>query len=186
MRSVFPSPSVTRIQPRTLAAVGALAALSAVLASCGSTSPTSSSSGTTTTVANARASYQACLKAHGFTFPKYQPSSSAPPSTVPASVRQAAVAACSDLKANIKGSKLSASQRKAFQAYRSCLTSHGVPLPKRTSAPGTPGSGPRRDLVTLSKSPQYAAAAQACASLRPNFSRGGTSVSTTSTTSVNG
>lgn len=150
-----------------------LAAVALGLASCGSSS-TSLASGQATTTTGvstlARAAYQNCLTAHGFTFPKFNPNSKNPPTTVPAAVRNAAVAACAKLNPGGAGSRPgftpSKAQQQALAAYTACLKSHGVSIPTTSSGTGPGG------FRALAKSPGFASAAQACSSLRPKFGGG--------------
>ena len=150
-----------------------LAAAALGLASCGSSASLASSQATTTTGVSplARAAYQNCLSAHGFTFPKFNPNSKNPPTTVPAAVRNAAVAACAKLDPQGAGGRSgivpSKAQQQALAAYTACLKSHGVNIPTTSS-----GSGPG-GFRALAQSPGFASAAQACASLRPRFGGGG-------------
>lgn len=150
-----------------------LAALAVGLASCGSSSASLASSQATTTTGvspQARAAYQNCLSAHGFTFPKFNPNSKNPPTTVPAAVRNAAVAACEKLNPGGAGGRPgvapSKAQQQALAAYTACLKSHGVSIPTTSS-----GSGPG-GFRALAQSPGFASAAQACSSLRPKFGGG--------------
>ncbi len=168
--------SSSRANAGKIASMVALATISIGLASCGSSSasPASNQVPTTTSVSpKARAAYQSCLAAHGFTFPKFNPNSKNPPTTVPASVRNAAVAACAKLSPNGVGGPggpgftLTKAQQQALAAYTACLKSHGVNIP--TSGSGGPGPGGFR---TQSQSPAFSSAAQACASLRPKFGGG--------------
>lgn len=180
-------PTKRETMPRMKTKLIALAVVSLSIASCGSSSLASAKTTTSTSSpGNSQASLQSCLSAHGYIFPKYNPNSKIPPTTVPASVRRAAYAAC----ANSSGTKhfaLSPTQKKALQAYTACLTSHGVVLPTTTTAAN--GTGQRKSfagLKALRQSPNFAAAAKACANLRPTFrGAGGKNFihSTTTTTS---
>jgi hypothetical protein len=74
------------------------------------------------------------------------------------------------------GTDAGASRRAAMQAWRTCLTSHGVNLPTTTTAaPGaTPGSGPRfgggfSTINSILQDPANASAVAACKSLQPTF-----------------
>lgn len=173
---------------RSRTKLATLAVVSLSIASCGSSSLTSAKATTSTSSAgNSQASLEACLSAHGYTFPKYNPNSKIPPTTVPASVRQAAFAACSN-GSGTKHFAVSPAQKKALRAYTACLTAHGVVLPTTTTA--ATGTGQRNgfaSLKTLRQSPNFAAASKACASLRPAF-RGGSGGNfirgTTTTTSA--
>lgn len=147
-----------------------LAVVALGIASCGSSSLTAAKSTTSTSsVGNSQASFQACLAAHGYTFPKYNPNSKVPPTTVPASVRQAAFAACSN-GSRTKRFALSPAQKQALQAYTTCLTTHGVVLPTTTTSANGTGNGKGfTALRTLRQSPNFAAASKVCSSLRPAF-----------------
>lgn len=158
------------------------------LSSCGSSSLASSKTTTTTSASSSQASYQACLTAHGFVFPKYSQNSKTPPTTVAASVRQAAINACSNGSTKRVFSKPSATQLKAIKAYTLCLQQHGVTIPTTTTgANGT--SSYRKGLAglrALSGSSQFASASKACASLRPSFAGHFKSSSISTTTTVAG
>ncbi len=168
----------------------ALAVVSLTIASCGSSSlasakTTTSTSTSTSSPGNSQASLRSCLSAHGYIFPKYNPNSKIPPTTVPASVRRAAYAACAS-SSGTKHFALSPTQKKALQAYTACLTSHGVALPTTTtSANGTSQRKSFAGLKALRQSPNFAAAAKACANLKPTFRGAGGKNFIHSTTTTN-
>lgn len=148
-----------------------LASLSIGLAACGSTSASLASSKSATTKGASslsRAAYRNCLTAHGFTFPSFNANSKVPPSTVPQSVRNAAVAACAKLGPGASGGApgftLSKNQQQALAAYTACLKSHGVTVASTAQSGG---------FRAVSKSPGFNSAAKACASLRPKFGGAG-------------
>lgn len=162
-----------------------LSIVGASLASCGSSTPASTKS-TTTTSATSTMSYRSCLAAHGFSFPKYDPSQNNPPTTVAPAVRIAAIAACASSRHHHQTS--AAGRRTALRSYLNCLSSHGVTLPTTTTAAIGSSGGPLLrafgSLRSLKQQPGFAAAAQQCASLKPTFTsnhRPNVSASTTTT-----
>ncbi len=162
----------------------ALAAISIVLASCGSSALAANKSATTTTAnLQSQKAYKACLVAHGFSFPKFNAQN--PPTTVPPSVRDKAVAACANIGGgpHSGGFTISKTRLKAIRAYVACLQAHGVTVPSSAAnakVGGSPG------LRALSQQPGAASAVKACANLRPSFGRVQTYSSNNSSTTTAG
>ncbi|TAN20344.1 MAG: hypothetical protein EPN30_10585 [Actinomycetota bacterium] len=171
-------PHINRKRMRSLIV---LAPASILLASCGSSTLASNKGATTTTVnLQSQKAYAACLAAHGFTFPKFNAKN--PPTTVPPSVRDAAVAACANAGGGTRsgGITISKTQRQAIQAYAACLKAHGVTV--ATDATSSGGGAGR--LRALRQQPGSASAIKACASLKPSFGRAQTFSSGNSTTTT--
>jgi len=162
----------------------ALAAISIVLASCGSSALAANKSATTTTAnLQSQKAYKACLVAHGFSFPKFNAQN--PPTTVPPSVRDKAVAACANIGGGPRtgGFTISKTRQKAIQAYVACLKAHGVTV--SSSATNAKGGG-APGFRALSQQPGSASAVKACANLRPSFGRIQTYSSNNSSTTTAG
>jgi hypothetical protein len=163
---------------------------SLAFAACGGGSGSSSASGTTTTTVKGRAGQSTalrdCLKQHGVTLPAGfgggnggPPSGGTPgsfpaggtPGSLPAGVDaqklQSAFQACGGTGGGFPGG---GQNRQALQAYTSCLSDHGVKVPKQTAS-STPSTFDRN-------SSTFIAANKVCAALLP-------APSTTTTTPSN-
>jgi len=155
-------------------------------AGCGQTSAASSPASASPPGSASRSvtAYLTCLRQHGVNVPTARPAapSSARPTGRPSgfgagnATFQKARQACASLRPNggFGGGRFAA----AFQAFRSCMASHGVTIPTtRPTAPpaSPPASGaPRagRFLNGLNPSdPKVAAALKACQSKLPAFPR---------------
>jgi hypothetical protein len=168
-----------------MGALGGCAVL-ALVSGCGvvGSGSSSSSPGQSGSASSSFSSYQNCLRQHGVNIPTARPSggpggfggaggSGGGNSTT----FEQAAQACASLRPSggFGGGRFSS----AFEAFRSCMASHGEPIPTtRPTAPPSPGtSGTDRFLNGLSPSnPQVAAALKACQSDLPTFpSSGGSS-----------
>jgi hypothetical protein len=157
-------------------------------AGCGQTAAASSpsSAGPSGSASRSVTAYLTCLRQHGFNVPTARPA--APPTARPTgrpsgfgagnATFQKARQACASLRPaggfGFGGGRFAA----AFQAFRSCMASHGVTIPAtRPAAPpasppasGAPGAG--RFLNGLNPSdPKVAAALKACQPRLPTFTR---------------
>lgn len=159
--------------------VAAIASVVFLAAACGGGSGTKTATATTTIPpststtrpgAGAFRVYQQCLAAHGVTRSSTTVAGAAT-TTIDPTVMAAAQQACAALRpaggAGFGGGGGGLNGPQAA-AYRTCLQQHGVTLP--AAGQGTPPSSIDRT------NPAFAAAAQACASLRP--ARGATTSTT--------
>jgi hypothetical protein len=166
---------------RALVPVAAGCAALLLIAGCGqaksaaATTPSSPSSARTSITA-----YLTCLRQHGVNVPTARPTvrPTARPSGgfgSPSSAMLKARQACAKLRpaGGFGGGRFAA----AFQAFRTCMASHGVTIPatRPTAPPSPPASGaPRADrfLNGLNPgNPKVAAALKACQSKLPAFPR---------------
>lgn len=168
---------------RALVPVAAGCAALLLIAGCGqaksaaATAPSSPSSARSSMTA-----YLTCLRQHGVNVPTTRPTArpTARPSGgfgSPSSAMLKARQACAKLRPaggfGFGGGGFTA----AFQAFRTCMVSHGVTIPttRPTAPPSPPASGaPRafRFLNGLNRSdPKVAAALKACQSKLPTFPR---------------
>jgi len=172
---------------RALGPVALGCAALVLIAGCGqakssaATAPSSSSS-----AASSITAYLTCLRQHGVNVPTTRPTArptarpSARPSGgfgSPSAAMQKARQACASLRP-AGGFGFGGRFGAAFTAFRSCMASHGAPIPTtRPTAPpaSPPASGaPRADrfLNGLNpNSPKVAAALKACQSKLPTFPR---------------
>jgi len=180
----------SRLVPRSCRYTGALpsvpgvvcgCALVALLASgCGAAATPAAASGSASPSPNAN-SYLTCLRQHGASIPTVRPT--ARPTTSPGGgfgagrpATQKARQACASLRprGGFGGEGRFAA---AFQAFRSCMASHGETIPTtRPTAPPTsaPSPGTDRFLNGLNPgNPKVAAAVKACQSKLPAFGSGG-------------
>jgi hypothetical protein len=155
----------------------ALAAPLALSACGGGAKAASAGSGTTTTVkgSTSRTALSACLKQHGVALPAGFGNGGGPPSggtpgSIPAGATpgslpggvdqqklQAAFKACGGTGGGFPGG---GQNSQALQAYTSCLSDHGVKIPKQTGS-GTPPTFDRN-------SSTFVAANKVCSALLPN------------------
>ena len=185
-RSAAPQSCLSRPR-RALVPVAAGCAALLLIAGCGqaksaaATTPSSPSSARSSITA-----YLTCLRQHGVNVPTARPTArptvrpTARPSGgfgSPSSAMLKARQACAKLRPaggfGFGGGGFTA----AFQAFRTCMASHGEPIPatRPTAPPSPPASGaPRADrfLNGLNPSdPKVAAALKACQSKLPTFPR---------------
>jgi hypothetical protein len=163
-----------------LGAVCGCALVAAVASGCGSSADPTAASGSASPSPNA-SSYLTCLRQHGASIPTVRPT--ARPTAFPSGgfgapnpAMRKARQACASLRPKGGfggGGRFSA----AFQAFRSCMASHGETIPTtRPTAPPTPAPSPSADrfLNGLNPSnPKVAAALKACQSKLPTFGSGG-------------
>jgi hypothetical protein len=168
-----------------LAPAGCAAALLLVgcglIGSSGTSSSASSGSGSTEAYFN-------CLRSHGVKIPASRPTA-APSggfggfgggSSGADSTFQKARQACASLRPSggfggFGGGGFGGGFAEAFQAFRSCMSSHGEPIPTtRPTAPPSSGSGTDRFLNGLNPdNAKVAAALKACESKLPSFASNG-------------
>ena len=181
MSSAFPA-----IGRRRLLTALVLSTLALAVGACGS-----SSSSSTTTAASSGAQFQArlnfakCMRSHGINVP--DPSTGGGPAggggffrqlrNYPQAQRQAALQACQSILRQAFGNitpAQSAQFRQQLVKFAECMRSHGIDIPDPTTGNGPGGFGLRREFRSLDRnSPAFQAANKACASLRPQFRRGG-------------
>lgn len=201
MHSTRPFPR----RSRAALAVPAVALAAMTVAACGAgssagahgtgaaVSSTTAAAGTAG-AADGFAAYTACLAKHGLVLPTRSPGegSGARPhggfgggfgglNATSGPAAEAAKACASLRPAGGFGGANSSAVASQLNAYRSCLSDHGVALPSpapRPSVSASQATGRRRDLGGLgalnTADPKVAAALKACAALRPTFGRGGT------------
>jgi hypothetical protein len=147
-------------------------------AGCGTAATPAAASGSASPSPNAN-SYLACLRQHGASVPTARPTAF-PSGGFGAGnpTMQKARQACASLrpKGGFGGFGGGGRFAAAFQAFRSCMASHGEAIPTtRPTAPPTsaPSSGADRFLNGLNPSnPKVAAALKACQSKLPTFPSG--------------
>jgi hypothetical protein len=181
----------------TLLATLSLVAVALLAAACGSSTKSATTSSTTTAPAGsaartaAFAKYTSCLESHGvpssvasqtFGFGRRNSTSSTTTGgagastsrpTIPSQYQAAYTTCRSDLPTGGFGGRgnFNGANSAQLEAYRNCLTIHGVALP--TTVPGSQGSGGGfggggfGGGGGFSSSPAFKAAQQACASLLP-------------------
>jgi len=167
-----------------LGAVCGCALVAAVASGCGTAADPAAASGSASPSPNAN-SYLTCLRQHGVTIPTARPTvrPTVRPTAFPSGgfgaanpAMQKARQACASLrpKGGFGGGGRFAA---AFQAFRSCMASHGETIPTtRPTAPSTPAPSPGADrfLNGLNPSnPKVAAALKACQSKLPTFGSAG-------------
>ena len=165
-----------------------LSTIAILIAGCGSSSPSgSSASGSGFTA------YRNCLSQHGVSLPTARPSGGpgfggfggfggSGGSGGASSTFQKAAAACASLRPSFGsggfggfGGSGGGSFLAAIQAFRTCMSDHGEPIPTaRPSAPPSAGSSPQdRFLNGLNPdNSKVAAALKACESKLPSFGSG--------------
>jgi hypothetical protein len=174
---------------RAIAACLIAAAIGTGLAACGSSgSSNSTASGTSGAQFQARLNLAKCFRAHGINVP--DPSTGGGPAggggvfralrSYPQAQVTAAGKACQQYIAQaFPQLNLSPAQRAQFQQrlvkFAQCMRSHGVNIPDPTvNNGGVGGFGFRGAFRSIDRnSPAFKAANTACASLRPQFGRGG-------------
>jgi hypothetical protein len=184
----------SRLVPRSCRHMGSLPSILGVLSGCalvvlvasgcGTAADPAAASGSASPSPNA-SSYLTCLRQHGASIPTTRPT--ARPTAFPSGgfgagnpTMQKARQACASLRpkgefgrfGGFGGGRFAA----AFQAFRSCMASHGEAIPTtRPTAPPTPAPSPGTDrfLNGLNpSSPKVAAALKACQSKLPSFASG--------------
>jgi hypothetical protein len=187
---MFPAVARTR---RVLAAVGLALALAAILSACGSSSSASgggagssagSSAGTSGAQFQARLNLAKCFRAHGVNVP--DPNSSGAEGGAFRALRNystsqlnGAAQACRQYFAqafprlNLSPAELQ-QRRQQLVKFAECMRSHGVDIPDPSTTAAPFGFGFRRSFGNIDRnSPAFQSALKACASLRPQFGRGG-------------
>ena len=165
-----------------LGAVGGCALVAAVASGCGTAAAPAAASSSASPSPNFN-TYLTCLRQHGASIPTTRPT--ARPTAFPSGgfgagnpAMQKARQACASLRpkdgfGGFGGGRFAA----AFQAFRSCMASHGETIPTtRPTAPPSPAPSPGTDrfLNGLNPSnPKVAAALKACQSKLPSFGSGG-------------
>jgi hypothetical protein len=173
---------------RPFAAVLLAGIVAVGIAACGSSRSTNTSAATGAQF-QARLNLAKCFRAHGVNVP--DPSAGGGPAeggqafrifrTYPQAKIQAAMQACRQyLSAAFPQLNLTPAQRAQRRAqlvkFAQCMRSHGIdiPDPTTTGGPGPGGFGFARQFRSIDRnSPAFQAANKACASLRPQFGRGG-------------
>jgi hypothetical protein len=161
--------------------------VAAVASGCGTAADPAAASGSASPSPNA-SSYLTCLRQHGVSIPTTRPTvrPTVRPTAFPSGgfgagnpTMQKARQACASLrpKGGFGGFGGGGRFAAAFQAFRSCMASHGETIPTvRPTAPPTPAPSPGTDrfLNGLNPSnPKVAAALKACQSKLPTFGSGG-------------
>jgi hypothetical protein len=184
----------SRLVPRSCRHMGALPSVLAVVcgcalvvllaSGCGTAATPAAASGSASPSPNAN-SYLTCLRQHGASIPTVRPT--ARPTTSPGGgfgaghpAMQKARQACASLRPKGGfggfGGAGGGGFATAFQAFRSCMASHGETIPTtRPTAPPSPAPSPGTDrfLNGLNPSnPKVAAALKACQSKLPTFGSG--------------
>ena len=177
---------------RALCSVAVGSAVLLLTAGCGligsSSASPSSSPGSAGSAGSAASAYLSCLRQHGITIPTARPTSGAGGSggfpgggiTAFAQARQA----CAALRPSggFGGGGFGGGGfgrggfAAAFQAFRSCMSSHGetIPAARPTGPPAAGSSGADRFLNGLNPNdPKVAAALKACQAKLPSFASGG-------------
>jgi hypothetical protein len=165
-----------------LGAVCGCALAAAVASGCGTAADPAAASGPASPSPNAN-SYLTCLRQHGASIPVARPT--VRPTAFPSGgfgaanpAMQKARQACASLRPKGGFGRFGGGGRfaAAFQAFRSCMASHGEAIPAtRPTAPPTPAPSPGTDrfLNGLNPSnPKVAAALKACQSKLPTFGSG--------------
>jgi hypothetical protein len=164
-----------------------LIVMAGLLAACGGSSSTAKTATSATTTApasttpttragagaNGFAAYAQCLAQHGVVRSfggrgsGTTTSTATPPTTVSQATMNAANQACASLRptGGAGGFGAGAVNSPAAAAYRNCLSLHGVTIP--TNGAGTAGGAGAGAGAAAAQNPAFAAAAQACAALRP-------------------
>jgi hypothetical protein len=172
---------------RPLAAILFAGLLAAGLAACGGSSGSASTTAATGAQFQARLDLAKCFRSHGVNVP--DPSTNGGPGegvgrvlrTYPQAQIQAAMTACRQylVKAfpqlNLTPAQR-AQRRQQLVKFAECMRSHGINIPDPTTAGSGPGGGfgfARQFRSIDRNSPAFQAANKACASLRPQFGRGG-------------
>ena len=179
-----PQDGGTACGPMRILHGGALLASAAALlfsAACGSSGGKASATPSASAARSGGvAAYVACLRQHGVTIPTARPSGrpsgQAGGGFFGGGANQQALHACRSLMPN-RGSGFGGRGMQEMQAYRRCLSDHGVKLPSRgVRSPGaqpspgarrTPGGGPFGDFDTAN--PKVAKAVKTCRPLLPTF-----------------
>jgi len=183
----MPSRVLSSISRRSLASTLVALALAAGLAACGSAGSSSATTASTSGAQfQARLDLAKCFRAHGINVP--DPTSGGGPAGGGGIFRElrqysqaqvtAARQACNQYFAKaFPALNLSPAQRAQDQQelvkFAQCMRSHGIDVPDPTTT-GTGGFGFRRAFGSVDRnSPAFQAANKKCASLRPQFGRGG-------------
>jgi hypothetical protein len=179
---------------RLACVTAALCGAALLVAGCGTTTTASGGSSSS----SGFAAYRTCLQQHGVTLPSPGPSG-APGggfggggfgggggfpggggSSSGSSTFQKAAAACASLRPSFGGAGFGGGGfsgfAQAFQAFRSCMSDHGEPIPTtRPSTQPSPGTSPQdRFLNGLNPdNSKVAAALKACESKLPSFGSNG-------------
>jgi hypothetical protein len=176
----------SRLVPRSYRHMGALRSVLGVVCGCALVVLVASGCGTAATPAAASGSaspspnansYLTCLRQHGASIPTARPTAF-PSSGFGAGnpTMQKARQACASLRPTGGFGRFGGGFAAAFQAFRSCMASHGETIPTtRPTAPPTsaPSPGTDRFLNGLNPSnPKVAAALKACQSKLPTFGSG--------------
>lgn len=174
---------------RLVAACLVTLALAGGLAACGSSGSSSNTTASATGAQfQARLDLAKCFRAHGVNVP--DPSSGGGPAggaggifrtlrNYPQAQLTAARQACQQYFSKaFPRLNLSPSQRAQFQQqlvkFAQCMRSHGIDVPDPTTSGAAGGFGFARQFRSIDRnSPAFQAANKACASLRPQFGRGG-------------
>jgi hypothetical protein len=170
-----------------LGVVGGCTLVALVASGCGTAADPAAASGSASPSPNAN-SYLTCLRQHGASIPTARPTvrPTARPTAFPSGgfgagnpTMQKARQACASLRPAGGFGRFGGGHggfATAFQAFRSCMASHGETIPTtRPTAPPTPAPSPGTDrfLNGLNPSnPKVAAALKACQSKLPTFASG--------------
>jgi hypothetical protein len=170
-----------------LGVVGGCTLVALVASGCGTAADPAAAAGSASPSPNAN-SYLTCLRQHGASIPTARPTvrPTARPTAFPSGgfgagnpTMQKARQACASLRPKGGFGGFGGGRggfAAAFQAFRSCMASHGETIPAtRPTAPPTPAPSPGTDrfLNGLNPSnPKVAAALKACQSKLPAFASG--------------
>jgi len=160
---------------RIIGAAGGCALVVLLASGCGGAAAAPASSSASARPSPGASAYLTCLRQHGVTIPAVRPTArpTARPSGgfTPNPAMQTARQACASLRpaGGFGGGRFAA----AFQAFRSCMATHGeaIPAARPAARPTTrPSPGADRFLNGLNPSdPKVAAALKACQSKLPRF-----------------
>ncbi len=184
-------------QRRAFGALAVALVLAAGLSACGSSASTSSTAAASASggvATSSSAQFQArlnlakCFRAHGINVP--DPTSGGGPAgggggifralrSYPRAQIQTATQACRSYfsqaftRPNLTPAQIQQRQQ-ALVKFAQCLRSHGVNVPDPTANGSGGGFGFARQFGSVARnSPAFQAASKACASVRPQFGRGG-------------
>ena len=177
--TLFHRPGTHAKTLRVMSAVGGCAVVALLASGCGGATAGTAASSASAAPSQGASAYLTCLRQHGVNIPTTRPT--ARPTTRPSGgfaanpAMQKARQACASLRpaGGFGGGGFAA----AFQAFRTCMASHGVTIPatRPTAPPSPPASGAPRAFRFLNGlnpgNPKVAAALKACQSRLPAFPR---------------
>jgi len=188
-RSAAPRSCLNRPRRALIPAAAGCAAL-LLIAGCGQAKSAAATAPSSSSPANSSiTAYLTCLRQHGVNVPTTRPT--ARPTTRPtarptggfgagSAAMQKARQACASLRP-AGGFGFGGRFAAAFQAFRTCMAAHGVPIPtaRPTAPPSAPASPPASGAPRAGRflnglnpdDPKVAAAVKACQSKLPTFPR---------------